>query len=196
MSNFTTQIRGTEAFGGDYVCKPPVSGTGARVEAVHLTWQDEPHREGETTWIETGGCRHHYHAPISRTLHLGTPPRALRDRAKAAVEGLEAALEAARPGATCEQVEAAWRRAVAPHGISGPARIGYAVGIGFAPTWGELTVSLLPGDRTVLAPGMTFHCIPGIWEPDGTVVISESFEITETGARAFAEVPRELFHKA
>lgn len=192
---YAAQIAGTDAFGGDYSCKPPINGTGARSEAVHLTWEDKVHRAGETTWIETGGCRYHYHAPISRTIHLGTPPQAMWDRAKAAADGLSAVLDAARPGAVCADLEAAWRGVVSPRGIEPAARIGYPVGIGFAPTWGELTASLRPGDRTVLAPGMTFHCIPGIWRKDGTIVISESFEVTEAGGKAFADVPRELFTK-
>ena len=192
---YAAQIAGTESFGGDYSCKPPINGTGARSQAVHLTWEDKMHQEGETTWIETGGCRHHYHAPISRTIHLGTPPRAMRDRAKAAGDGLAAVLDAARPGNTCEDLETAWRDVVSPLGIAPSARIGYPVGIGFAPTWGELTASLRPGDRTVLVPGMTFHCIPGIWRAEGTIVISDSFEVTESGGEAFANVPRELFSK-
>ncbi len=192
---YAAQIAGTEAFSGDYSCKPPITGTGARSETVHLTWEDKLHQEGETTWIETGGCRHHYHAPVSRTIHLGTPPQAMRDRAKAAAEGLAAVLDAARPGATCEDLAVAWRRTVSPLGIEPAARIGYPVGIGFAPTWGELTASLRPGDRTILEPGMTFHCIPGIWRAEGTIVISESFEVTEAGGKAFADVPRELFIK-
>ena len=52
---YAAQIAGTDAFGGDYSCKPPITGTGARSETVHLTWEDKLHQEGETTWIETGG---------------------------------------------------------------------------------------------------------------------------------------------
>jgi Xaa-Pro dipeptidase len=42
---------------------------------------------------------------------------------------------------------------------------------------------------------MTFHCIPGIWSPELTVVISESFEVTASGGRAFADFPRMLLEK-
>jgi Xaa-Pro aminopeptidase len=104
-------------------------------------------------------------------------------------------LDAARPGAVCADLEAAWRRVISPRGIEPAAYIGYTVGIGFAPTWGELTASLRPGNRTVLAPGMTFHCIPVIWREDGTIVISESFEVTGAGGKAFADVPHAPFSK-
>ena len=84
---------------------------------------------------------------------------------------------------------------IARHGIEKDSRIGYPVGIGFPPTWGELTCSLRAGDRTILEPGMTFHCIPAIWMDDYGLTISESFVVTETGAQTFADFPRQLFAK-
>ena len=74
-------------------------------------------------------------------------------------------------------------------------RFGYGVGIGYPPTWGELTASLRAGDETVLEPGMTFHCIPALWLETTGMVISESFAVTETGAECFADYPRRLFVK-
>ena len=189
------QIAGTEAFGGDYACKPPVFCAGPRAEAVHLTWQDRIFTAGDLTWFETCGCRHHYHAPVSRTVYLGTPPQELADKAKVLVEALEAALEAARPGNTCADVASAWQKPTRAAGIEKDMRIGYPVGIGFAPTWGELSCSLRAGDDTELQAGMTFHAIPGIWEASGTVVISESFEVTEAGGSRLTDLPLELIVK-
>ena len=45
-------------------------------------------------------------------------------------------------------------------------RCGYAIGVSYPPDWGEHTASLRPGDRTVLAPNMTFHMILGMWMDD------------------------------
>jgi ectoine hydrolase len=108
------------------------------------------------------------------------------------VEGLEAALAAVRPGTTLHAVEDAWRRVIAKNGIVKDSRLGYPVGIGFPPTWGELTCSIRKGDHTVLEPGMTLHCIPALWLEDYGLVVSESFVVTETGARTFATFPRQL----
>jgi len=47
----------------------------------------------------------------------------------------------------------------------------------------------------VLEPNMTFHMIPGIWNDDFGVEISETFVVTKDGAEAFADFPRELFVK-
>ena len=108
---------------------------------------------------------------------------------------LEAVLDAARPGALCQDLEAAWKRVISRHGIEKDSRIGYPVGIGYPPTWGELTCSLRAGDETVLEPNMTFHCIPALWMDQHGLVISESFVVTDEGAKTFADFPRQLFAK-
>jgi Xaa-Pro aminopeptidase len=109
------------------------------------------------------------------------------------VEGLEAALDAAEPGVTCEQVERAWRDVIAKHDIEKEERIGYSMGLGYPPDWGEHTASLRPGDETVLEENMTFHMIPGLWFDDFGVELSETFRVTSTGAEVLADFPRTLF---
>ncbi len=89
-----------------------------------------------------------------------------------------------------------WTQTTAKYGIEKEGRVGYPVGIGFPPTWGELTASLRAGDKTELEEGMTFHCMPAIWLDVYGIVISESFVVTNTGAECFADYPRILFTKA
>ncbi len=151
--------------------------------------------EGEVFYIELGGCRHRYHAPLSRCLYLGKPTDRMTYVAEVIAEGLQAVLDAVRPGLACEELAEVWKKVIARHGIEKESRIGYPVGIGYPPTWGELTCSLRAGDRTVLEPNMTFHCIPAIWMESYGLVISESFVVTEDGARTFADFPRQLFSK-
>ena len=184
---------GTPEIGGTFTCKPPNAMAGAHCSAPHLSWTDAPLAADEMFYIELGGCRHRYHAPLSRCIYLGQRSERMAFVADVIAEGLEAVLEAVKPGVTCEDLEAVWRRTIARHGIEKDSRIGYPVGIGYPPTWGELTCSFRAGDRTVLEPNMTFHCIPAIWMEDYGLVISESFVVTETGARTFADFPRKLF---
>ena len=146
-------------------------------------------------YIKLGGCRHRYHAPLSRCVYLGEPTERMDTVAKVIAEGLQAVLAAARPGVVCGELAAVWSAVIGRHGIEKDSRIGYPVGIGYPPTWGELTCSLRAGDRTVLEPNMTFHCIPAIWMDTYGLVISESFVVTETGAETFATFPRQLFPK-
>jgi Xaa-Pro aminopeptidase len=184
---------GTEEHGGTFPCKPPNAMVGERCSAPHLSWTDEKLAEGDLFYIELGGIRHRYHSPLSRCHHLGPAPAELRRLAEVIAEGLEAVLGTVRAGRTCHDLAVAWQGVIRRHGVEKDSRIGYPVGIGFPPTWGELTASIREGDETVLEAGMTFHCIPAIWLETTGVVISETFAVTETGADVFAECPRELF---
>lgn len=185
-------IDGTEEFGGDYPAIVPLMPTGRRSSTPHLTWSDRPFREGEPVIIELAGVRHRYHAPLARTLFLGAPPPPIRKTAEAVVAGLEAALDAVRPGVTAETVERAWRETIAGYGLRKESRLGYSCGLGYPPDWGEHTASLRPGDETVLEPDMTFHMIAGMWLEGFGVEMSETFRVTEDGAETLSDVERAL----
>ena len=189
-------IKGTEEFGGDYTAIMPLLPTGKGTSAPHITWSNKPFETGNGTIIEIAGCHERYHCPMARTVYLGTPPKDVSDTAKVVVEGLAAALDAVRPGVVAEEVEAAWRGVIAKHGIVKDSRIGYSTGLNFPPDWGEHTVSLRPGDRTELQPGMTLHCIPGVWGKAWGIEVSECFHVTDKGAVPFASYPRDLVVKA
>jgi ectoine hydrolase len=190
---YKVTIGGTATVGGTFPCKPPNAMVGELCSAPHLSWTDAPLQRDEIFYIEQGGVRHRYHSPLSRCVYLGKPSQAMLDTTDIIVEGLEAVLATVKPGILLEDLAQAWRRVILRHGIEKDSRIGYPVGIGFPPTWGELTCSLRQGDKTVLEPGMTFHCIPALWLESYGLVVSESFVVTETGAETFARFPRKLF---
>lgn len=192
---YHAQIKGTEAYGGEYTAIVPMLPTGIGTSTPHLTWSDQVFVSGEATILELAAARHRYHCPQARTLFLGTPPLKLSESAKIVVEGLEAALAVAKPGAACEEVERAWAETIAKSGLVKDSRIGYSVGLNYPPDWGEHTISLRPGDRTILQPNMTLHLIPGIWQADWGIEISECFRVTESGAKPFCATPRKLFVK-
>lgn len=186
---------GTPEFGGTFTCKPPNAMVGDYCAAPHLSWTEAPLKADEMFYIEQGGVRHRYHSPLSRCLYLGKPSERMLHISAVIAEGLEAVLDKVRPGNTLGELAEVWGETIARHGVEKDSRIGYPIGIGYPPTWGELTCSLRKGDRTVLEPNMTFHCIPAIWLDDYGLVISESFVVTENGARTFADYPRKLFSK-
>ncbi|MEJ2631846.1 MAG: M24 family metallopeptidase [Acidihalobacter sp.] len=192
---YRAQMRGTKEFGGDYPAIAPMLPTGRGTSTPHLTWNDKPFVQGEASILELAAARYHYHCPMARTAFMGTPPERLVEAAEIVAEGVQAGLEAVRPGATCESIEAAWRSVTVPRGIVKESRIGYSMGLNYPPDWGEHTMSLRPGDRSVLEPGMTFHLIPGIWMDDWGVEISESFVVTDDGYELLAPFPRKLFIK-
>ncbi len=59
-----------------------------------------------------------------------------------------------KPGVSCEEIEAKWREAISHSSVVKESRIGYSIGLNYPPDWGEQTVSLRPGDKTVLEPNM------------------------------------------
>lgn len=187
---------GLPGFGGTFPCKPPNAMVGEYCSAPHLSWTDAPLVDGDLFYIELGGVRHRYHSPLSRCIYLGKPTERMDFVAKVIAEGLNAVLEKVRPGVVCEELAATWKTVISRYGIEKDSRIGYPVGIGFPPTWGELTASLRTGDRTELEPNMTFHCIPAIWMEQYGLVISESFAVTERSADCFADFPRILLSKS
>ena len=186
---------GLPEFGGTFPCKPPNAMVSELCSAPHLSWTDAPLVPGDIFYIEMGGVRHRYHSPLSRCIYLGKPTERMDKVTKVIAEGLNAVLDKVKPGIACEELAATWKTATAKYGIEKDSRIGYPVGIGFPPTWGELTASIRAGDKTVLEEGMTFHCIPAIWLDAYGIVISESFAVTEKGAECFADYPRILFVK-
>jgi len=192
---YKSGISGTPEFGGDYTSLVPMLPTGVGTSTPHLTWSDEPFKAGEATILELAGCHRRYHCPMARTLFLGKPPEHLVETGKIVMEGLQAALDTVRPGVTCENVERAWRETVAKHGLVKESRIGYSTGLNYPPDWGEHTISLRPGDTTELQPNMTLHMIPGIWQDDWGIEISECFRVTDTGAKPFCDFPRALHIK-
>jgi len=185
-------IAGVADFGGEYTALCPMLPTGEGTATPHITWSDAVFKRGEPTILELGGSRLGYHAPIARTLHLGPPPQKLADTAKIVIEGMHAALGAAVPGALAEEVEAEWRAVISKHGLEKESRIGYSIGLGYPPDWGEHTVSFRPGDKTVLRENMTFHCIPGMWLDDWGFEVSTAFQVTTGGAKPFYNFPEEL----
>ena len=188
-------IRGTAEFGGDYPAIVPLLPSGREAAAAHLTWDDKPMKSGEGTFFEIAGCFNRYHCPLSRTVFLGKPPKVFVEGEKAVLEGMEAGLEAARAGNTCEEFAGAFYSVLKKYGIHKDGRTGYPIGVSYPPDWGERTMSLRPGDKTVLQPGMTFHFMTGLWSDEMGLEITETIAITDGAPELLANVPRKLFVK-
>ncbi len=189
---YHAQVMGLDGKCGDYTALCPLIQVGEGTSTPHLTWTDEPLPADTLVMMEIGAARRHYHAPLTRTFHLGKPPAAMAHLAGVIVEGVDAALEAARPGATAEEVEAVWQNVLSRNGYEKESRVGYSIGLAYPPDWGERTVSLRPDDRTVLQPGMCFHFQSGVWLEDFGAAVSEPFVVTECGGERLCDVRREL----
>lgn len=182
-------------FGGDYPAIVPLLPSGPDAAAPHLTWDDEPMKSGEGTFFEIAGVVHRYHCPLSRTVFLGKPTQTFLDAEKAVLEGMDAGLEKARIGNTCEDIALAFFAVLKKYGISKDNRTGYPIGLSYPPDWGERTMSLRPGDKTVLEENMTFHFMTGLWMQDWGFEITESIRIGAAGPECLSTVPRKMLVK-
>ncbi|MGD9310845.1 MAG: Xaa-Pro peptidase family protein, partial [Desulfosarcina sp.] len=190
------QIAGTDAFGGSPPAIFPIMPSAERTSSAHLTFDpDRQYQDNDVVLLELCGVRHQYHAPLSRTVYLGNPPEALQTTADGVVKGLQETLTFIRPGVSAEEVEQRWRKAIAHTGVVKPSRVGYSYGLNYVPDWGEHTISLRPGDKTILKAGMTLHFMPGIWLETFGFECSEPVLVTENGCEKFVRFPQRLFVK-
>jgi Xaa-Pro aminopeptidase len=188
------QYAGTAEYAGDYPAIVPLMMAGEATKTPHLTWTEKVYRAEEAVLLELSGTYRRYHAPIARTIYLGkNPPALLLDTATVVLQGLNSALDTIKPGATAEEVEAAWRKGIAHSQVVKESRIGYSFGLNYPPDWGEQTISIRPGDKTVLEPNMMVHLIPGIWYDEVGFEVDASVRVTADGYESVYDYPLELF---
>lgn len=192
---YRTFTEGTPEFGGDYSAIVPLMPTGVDAGACHLTWTDEKYKEGDIVIFELAGCYQRYHSPMSRTISLGEPTKKLKETVDITIEGLNKVLDFIKPGVLAEEAEAVWAENLKKYGLFKESRIGYSTGLNYPPDWGEHTISIRPGDKTVLQENMTLHIIPGMYYEDFGVEISEAIRVTKNGCETLAKVDRKLFIK-
>lgn len=190
------QYRGTPEHAGDYPALIPLMMAGEKTKTPHLTWTEKQFQANEAVLLELGGVYRHYNTPVARTIFLGqTPPPIMTETAEVVIEGLQAALEIIKPGIRAEDVEKRWREAIAHSGVVKESRLGYSMGLNYPPDWGEHTISLRPGDKTIIQPGMCLHLIPGIWHDAVGFEIDASIVVTENGYDHLFEYPYEIVLK-
>lgn len=190
------EYKGAGEFAGDYPAIVPLMMAGEATKTPHLTWSEKVYQTDEAVLLELAGAYRHYHAPIARTIFLGQdPPKLMKDTAEVVMEGLLKTLEFIKPGVTAEEVEEKWRQAIAHSTIVKESRLGYSIGVNYPPDWGEQTISLRPGDKTVLQKNMALHLIPGIWYEDVGFEVDGTIYLTEDGNESFYNYPLKLFTK-
>ncbi len=137
-------------------------------------------RPGDVLMLDTGATFDGYFCDFDRNYSIGAASGPVR-RAHEALRGAtDAGLEAARPGATCEDVFVAMRNRVLDAGFTAGSlgRMGHGVGM-------QLTEppSHRIGDATVLRPGMVLSLEPElVISPGRGMVGEEDVVVREDGA--------------
>ena len=185
-------ISGNNEMGGEYSGLTTILASGISASASHLTPTDKKFVKGEGTIIELGGVKNRYHCPMSRTVYIGKPDDKTNDTMNITNEAFENALRHVKPGKTANDVAIAFWETLSKYGLKKDSRLGYSIGVGYPPDWGEHTMSIRKNDMTILEPNLTFHMIAGMWMDTWGLEISESIRVTDRGYELFCNFPRGL----
>lgn len=170
--------------GSEWVATWPAVRTGAQSGRSHASWQNIPVEKGQATNIETAGVVQRYHTPLRRAVIYG-PTAEQRRIAETVCLANHAAIEAMGPGATAGSAFDAARKVADECGFGSilSGRSGYTTGIGISPSWVQrMSINIVPGNETVLEPGMVFHVCTVLQKPNVFGVgESSTVAITETG---------------
>ncbi|NHT76814.1 aminopeptidase P family protein [Rhizobiaceae bacterium CRRU44] len=182
--------------GSEAMAMEPLVSSGQRSGLPHMTWRRRPLSDGDPVFLELAGSHARYHAALMRTVWLGKPPAEAQRMMDCALFALDAAITQIRPGNPCAAPHDTAQRIIDAAGFTAAfrKRIGYSMGIAFAPDWGEGGIlSLFSGVSRVIEPGMVFH-IPATLRSFGhwTVGASETVIVTDTGAEPLSTLPRTL----
>jgi Xaa-Pro dipeptidase len=189
------QIRGTPDFGGDMPAIHPLVLAGEAASTAHPMWTDAPFEADQIVAFELGACRKRYNAGLARTVCLGPPNPALRKTEAAVLEGMDAVVSTLRAGVPCQDVHATWQAVLDRYGLEKKSRIGYSIGVNYAPDWGEHTLSFRPGDTTPVPENAVVHIILGMWMDDWGMEVSETIHVRADDAVCLTNFPREVHVK-
>ncbi|KQS79642.1 Xaa-Pro aminopeptidase [Methylobacterium sp. Leaf361] len=184
------------AAGSEAMAMEPLVASGPRSGLPHMTWRRRRLEPSDAVFLELAGSHARYHAALMRSVWIGPPPAEAQRMMDCALRALDAALGAIRPGHPCAAPHAAAQAVIDAAGY-GPAfrkRIGYSMGVAFAPDWGEgALLSLFTGQDRPIEPGMVFH-LPATLRRYGawTVGASETVIVTADGVEPLSDLPRTL----
>ena len=187
-----TQIRGMPDAGGDMPALHPLILAGEAAKTAHPLWTDARLEDGQTIAFELGACRRRYNVGLARTVHLGTPPDDLRRTAEAVEEGMAAVMASLKSGVVAGDVHAAWQGVLDRYGLEKPSRIGYSIGVGYAPDWGERTLSFRPQEPTVVPENAVVHVILGMWMDDWGMELSETLHVRRDDCLRLCDFPQHV----
>ncbi len=156
----------------------------------HGSIQPQTLHEGDMVLVDDGCTVEGYQSDITRTTVFGKPTARQREIWNLERKAQDAALAAAKPGATCESVDAAARKVITDYGFGPgyqvpglPHRTGHGIGLE-----GHEWTYLVKGNKTRLEPGMCFSNEPtiAIYGEFG-VRLEDCMYITADGARMFTK---------
>lgn len=165
-------------------------GFGEYTAFPHGSIQPQKLREGDIVLMDGECTVEGYPSDITRTFIFGKPTQRQRDIWELELKAQNAAFAAAKPGATCESVDAAARKVITDAGFGPdykvpglPHRTGHGIGLD-----GHEWTNFVRGNKTLMQPGMCFSNEPmiAIYGEFG-IRLEDCLHITENGAKFFTK---------
>jgi Xaa-Pro dipeptidase len=163
----------------------------------HGSIQPQKLKEGDVVLMDGGCSVEDYSSDITRTFVFGKPSARQREIWNLERKAQDAAYAAAKPGVSCESVDAAARKVITDAGFGPgykvpglPHRTGHGIGLD-----GHEWTYLVRGNKTALQPGMCFSDEPtiAIYGEFG-IRLEDCMHITEDGAQMFTQQSPSIDH--
>jgi Xaa-Pro aminopeptidase len=168
----------------------PIVASGIRGSMPHGKASSRTIENGDLVTIDFGAICEGYHSDLTRTYSVGEPDPRTHDWYAAVNEAVDAALEAARPGQQCSDLDAVAREKIAEAGLGEyfVHNLGHGIGLEV-----HEDPRLSPKSTHSLEAGMVVTIEPGVYVPDlGGLRIEENVVITADGAHLLSTASREI----
>ena len=167
---------------------PTIIGAGARAALPHGTPTTQT-LKGQSHLLFDWGCVVNGYASDLTRVVIFTPHKKLRTVYETVLQAQEAAIAAIKPGKICEEIDAVARNFIMDAGFG--KHFGHGLGHSIGLQIHE-DPRFMPGDKTVLKPGMVLTVEPGIYLKGwGGVRIEDDILVTKTGCEVLnRDVPK------
>lgn len=183
--------------GGEYPARSPSVVSGPRAVLGNASWEGRRLEEGDTVFMEVGGCVRRYHSVMMRTAFIGDPPEEVLQAEHLIDEAMKVSLEMIRPGVAAGDVDTQNRFILDrfARGSSHATRSGYSIGIAFAPHWGEgEAFSISAGESRPFQENMVLVLVPWLHMPGHFGLgMGETVVVTPDGCESQFSLERKLF---
>jgi Xaa-Pro aminopeptidase len=167
-----------------------IVGAGANGAFPHHHTSGRVLEVGDAVVIDIGGKLDGYSSDITRMVHIGEPSARYREVHGVVERAVQAGMAAAKPGATCADVDRAARTVITEAGFGEQFvhRTGHGLGLSIhEPPW------IMAGEDVPLRTGMVFSIEPGIYlQGEFGIRLEDIVHVTETGCERFSSLPREV----
>jgi len=177
-------------FGAKALSFPPIVAVGPRAALPHATPTRRQLSESDFVLIDWGANSGLYMSDLTRVVVTGRISPKLRKVYEVVLKAQLAAIDAIRPGRTCEEVDRVARRVITRAGFG--KAFGHGLGHGTGLDIHEAP-RLAVGQKTKLRAGMIVTVEPGVYLPGwGGVRIEDDVLVTRGGHEVLSDVPKQL----